>query len=316
MLSFNASPILPSQPAAYPQVGQIPVGLESSSQRLQRIRPVEQTPTVAPSGKEKREPGAIGHKGMPLEPVSDQDKRKQARQAAEEKIAQAELAQLKQLSARDREVRAHEQAHKAVAGSYGGAIHYEYERGPDGNRYAVGGEVSIDTAPESSPEATLAKARVIQRAASAPAEPSDQDRAVAAEASQMEQQALQQLAQERLDAHTQGEPSNSTSHDGAARKVGADEPLVVSAPGGPVDKPAGAPLDASAAAKTQAQPAAADAGALRRPSSHAQTPSPYAQIPSAYEQTPSSRAQTPSPYAQSLSPYVQTAASLHFHVQA
>ena len=139
---------------------------------------------------------------------------------------------------------------------------------------------------------------------------------MAAEASQMEQQALQQLAQERLDAHTQGEPSNSTSHDGAARKVGADEPLVVGAPGGPVDKPAGAPLDASAAAKTQAQPAAADAGALRRPSSHAQTPSPYAQIPSAYEQTPSSRAQTPSPYAQSLSPYVQTAASLHFHVQA
>ncbi|MFO1367743.1 MAG: putative metalloprotease CJM1_0395 family protein [Marinagarivorans sp.] len=299
MLSFNASPSLPSQPAAYPQVGQIPVGLESSSQRLQRIRPVEHTPAAAPSGKEKREPGAIGQKGVPLEPVSDQDKRKQARQAAEEKIAQAELAQLKQLSARDREVRAHEQAHKAVAGSYGGAIHYEYERGPDGNRYAVGGEVSIDTAPESSPEATLAKARVIQRAASAPAEPSDQDRAVAAEASQMEQQALQQLAQERLDAHSQGEPSNSTSHDGAARKVGADE----SAPGGPVDKPAGAPLDASAAAKTQAQPAAADAGALRRlSSSHAQTPSPYAQ--------------TPSSYAQRLSPYVQTAASLHFHVQA
>ena len=162
------------QCVAYPAIatGCLPAGgadtggVESSSQRLQRIRPVEQTPTVAPSGKEKREPGAIGQ-GMPLEPVSDQDKRKQARQAAEEKIAQAELAQLKQLSARDREVRAHEQAHKAVAGSYGGAIHYEYERGPDGNRYAVGGEVSIDTAPESSPEATLAKARVIQRAASA-----------------------------------------------------------------------------------------------------------------------------------------------------
>jgi hypothetical protein len=82
-----------------------------------------------------------------------------------------------------------------VAGSYGGAIHFEYERGPDGNRYAVGGEVSIDTSPESSPEATLAKARTIQRAANAPAEPSDQDRAVAAQAVQMEQVALQQIAQ-------------------------------------------------------------------------------------------------------------------------
>lgn len=201
MLSLSSSPMLAPQPAAYPQVGQMPVGQESSGQRLQRIRPVEQTPAAVSAGEQKPKPhGAKAD--QPVDALADQDKRKQARQVADEKVAQAELAQLKQLAARDREVRAHEQAHKAVAGSYGGAIHYEYERGPDGNRYAVGGEVSIDTAPESSPEATLAKARVIQRAASAPAEPSDQDRAVAAQAAQMEQQALQQLAQQRQEAHS------------------------------------------------------------------------------------------------------------------
>lgn len=208
MLSLSSSPSIAPQPAAYPQVGQIPVGQESAQQRLQRIRPVEQTPAVARGDEEKRQLSPAGKGGKPVDATADQDKRKQARDAAQEKLAQAELAQLKQLAARDREVRAHEQAHKAVAGSYGGAIHYEYQRGPDGNRYAVGGEVSIDTAPESSPEATLAKARVIQRAASAPAEPSDQDRAVAAQAAQMEQQALQQLAQQRQEARTpDGKPN-------------------------------------------------------------------------------------------------------------
>jgi hypothetical protein len=50
-----------------------------------------------------------------------------------------------ELARRDREVRAHEQAHAAVGGSYAGAPSYTYSRGPDGQRYAVGGEVSIDT---------------------------------------------------------------------------------------------------------------------------------------------------------------------------
>jgi hypothetical protein len=169
---------------------------------LQRIRPVEQAPSATAAADKKRS-DARGGAADAVADVSDQDKRKQARQAINDKVAKTEHEQLKQLAARDREVRAHEQAHKAVAGSYGGAISYKYERGPDGNRYAVGGEVSIDTSPESSPEATLAKARTIQRAANAPAEPSDQDRAVAAQAVQMEQLALQQIAQAQQIDHGQ-----------------------------------------------------------------------------------------------------------------
>lgn len=84
-----------------------------------------------------------------------------------------------ELRARDREVRAHEQAHKNVGGRYAGAISYVYQKGPDGQQYAVGGEVPIDVSPEATPEATVAKMRVVIAAALAPAEPSPQDRAVA-----------------------------------------------------------------------------------------------------------------------------------------
>jgi len=107
----------------------------------------------------------------------------------------AQLEQLADLKARDREVRAHEAAHQAVGGQYAGAISYVYERGPDGAQYAVGGEVSIDTAPvEGDPQATIEKMRTVRAAALAPAEPSPQDRAVAAQAMQLMLQAQSELA--------------------------------------------------------------------------------------------------------------------------
>lgn len=109
----------------------------------------------------------------------------------------AQLKQLADLKARDREVRAHESAHQAVGGQYAGAISYVYQRGPDGVQYAVGGEVSIDTAPvEGDLQATIEKMRTVRAAALAPAEPSPQDRAVAAQAMQLMLQAQSELALE------------------------------------------------------------------------------------------------------------------------
>ena len=89
---------------------------------------------------------------------------------------------VEQLKARDREVRAHEQAHLNAAGSVAlGGPSFSFQTGPDGRRYAVGGEVAIDTSPVAgNPQATIAKAKQIQRAALAPAEPSAPDRQVAA----------------------------------------------------------------------------------------------------------------------------------------
>ena len=113
----------------------------------------------------------------------------------ESELSTEEKKQLEQLQARDREVRAHEAAHKAAAGSLArGGASFEFENGPDGRRYAVGGEVSIDTAKVSGdPQATLRKAQTIRAAANAPAQPSAQDRAVAAQATQMEAEARQEL---------------------------------------------------------------------------------------------------------------------------
>lgn len=100
---------------------------------------------------------------------------------------------IEELSSRDREVRAHEQAHAAVGGQFAGAPSYEFERGPDGVSYAVGGEVSIDSGRASTPEATLLKAQTVRRSALAPANPSPQDRSVAARATRLESAARSEI---------------------------------------------------------------------------------------------------------------------------
>ena len=109
-----------------------------------------------------------------------------------------ERRQVSELKSRDREVRAHEQAHLSAAGPYAqGSATFEYQNGPDGRQYAIGGEVSIDTSPVSGdPAATIQKAQQIRAAALAPASPSGQDHRVAAAATQMETQARAELAQQ------------------------------------------------------------------------------------------------------------------------
>lgn len=114
-------------------------------------------------------------------------------------LTAAEREVVSQLRERDAEVRRHEQAHAAVGGPYAGAPTYTYETGPDGNRYAVSGEVSIDSSPvRGDPEATIRKLQVVRRAALAPASPSPQDQRVAAQAQQDITRARAELAQERL----------------------------------------------------------------------------------------------------------------------
>lgn len=115
------------------------------------------------------------------------------------RLTPEEKEAVERLKARDREVRAHEKAHLAAAGGHAaGGASYEYRKGPDGKAYAVGGHVSVETGPVAgSPEATLQKARALQRSASAPADPSGADAAVAADAARMAAEASRQLAQER-----------------------------------------------------------------------------------------------------------------------
>ena len=137
--------------------------------------------------------------------ASAQQRQQLARvEAEQQRLIQAEV---RALASRDREVRAHEQAHLAVGGQYAGTVRYDYTRGPDGRLYAVGGSVSIDTAPvPGDPEATVEKLQQVQRAALAPAQPSSQDLAIAAQAAQIIAQARAEIAT-RSQSDTQDDAS-------------------------------------------------------------------------------------------------------------
>lgn len=130
-----------------------------------------------------------------------------------------------QLRVRDREVRAHEQAHKAAAGGLAkGAATFDYETGPDGRQYAVGGEVQIDTAEvPGDPAATLRKAQTIRRAANAPRNPSAQDRQVATQAAKMAAQARQELNQERTEKTQEAGGANIISRNSASNPTIQEE---------------------------------------------------------------------------------------------
>ena len=66
-----------------------------------------------------------------------------------EELSPEQSQEVEKLKKRDQEVKAHEKAHEAAgAGIVQGGASYQYQRGPDGKMYAVGGEVKIDTAPE------------------------------------------------------------------------------------------------------------------------------------------------------------------------
>lgn len=111
-----------------------------------------------------------------------------------------ELILVKELASRDQEVRTHEQQHQAVGGQHAGSASFSYQTGPDGVQYAVGGEVSIDiSAVSGDPRATIDKMRTVQAAALAPAEPSSQDRSVAAAASRLMLQAQSDLASQQTE---------------------------------------------------------------------------------------------------------------------
>lgn len=201
--------------APYAPQGRLPVSQETNDLKSSTFKATEQ---LAESGRglNRRLPDERPNDEAEQDRVyserasapDDQD----AKQRVQQERQEAELKQIQELAARDREVRAHEQAHAAIAGPHGGSPTYTFVRGPDGVSYAVGGEVSIDTSPvPGDPEATIRKAQQLRRAANAPADPSGQDRQVAAQASQMEQEARAELREQQAieseqQTRTQEEP--------------------------------------------------------------------------------------------------------------
>lgn len=195
--------------------GSKPVGQESSESKNTPFKPVvELSETARTSNRREQldlsnlegqknlvqERGSQQQGGGNSENQSQENRKSEAelQSRAQDRVTEQQAVldrkAISELAARDREVRVHEQAHKSAGGSLTGAASYQYERGPDGKSYAVSGEVPIKLSSGGSPEETKAIAQRVQQAALAPAEPSSQDRQVAAQAAQIEQEATQQIA--------------------------------------------------------------------------------------------------------------------------
>jgi hypothetical protein len=176
---------------------------------------------------ESRRPGQdASHPGTGGEGAAAREQSAQKKTSSanpESRLSEEQKQQVAELRQRDREVKSHEAAHMGAGGGLvrGGAT-YSYQAGPDGKRYAVGGEVSIDTSPiKNNPEATIAKMQRVRSAALAPADPSGQDRSVAAAASAVEAQARQELNKAQSGQAAGGEPKSEPKDKTAA--TGKDE---------------------------------------------------------------------------------------------
>lgn len=159
--------------------------------------------TVNPKEAEAQDKSEIPRTVNTSEKVENQNSDQTREQSSQKpsnisELEPAEQRVLEKLKARDREVRAHEQAHLSAAGNLAtSGASFTYQKGPDGQRYAIGGEVGIDSARvPGDPEATIQRAQQIRRAALAPASPSAQDRSVAVSASTTEQKAQAELAKQ------------------------------------------------------------------------------------------------------------------------
>lgn len=145
---------------------------------------------------------AAPDQGVRQDPVLKTDDSKSTDAKKTGQLSESDLQVLNELKRRDTEVRAHEAAHLAAAGGIAtSGASFEYQQGPDGIQYAIGGEVNIDTSPvPGDPAATLRKADTIRRAALAPAQPSGPDMQVAANAAAMAAQAQAELLQKNQDS--------------------------------------------------------------------------------------------------------------------
>lgn len=160
---------------------------------------------------------AAADKGDNTEKIQTKDKPEESKNndkpKFDKKLTTEEEQDVAKLKARDAEVKAHEQAHMAAAaGISASAPTYDYQTGPDGQKYAVGGEVSISFVQGNDPEENISNAETMKAAALAPAQPSTQDMSVARNADkiieeekkkQVEQQAQEVVNNTKFNTYAQ-----------------------------------------------------------------------------------------------------------------
>ncbi len=185
--SFEKTPKKPPQNENYSDIGKTPLAF-------------------VPETKEK-----------PRETDKTREKANESAAKVKEELTSSERKLVQNLKRIDQAVKAHESAHRAAGGGLVRGGDYVYTVGPDGNRYAVSGEVKIDMSYDlDNPEEVIRKMQQIRRAALAPADPSAQDRAVAASASSIEARAraeLQGQRNENISQRIQGDFSPARAYE-------------------------------------------------------------------------------------------------------
>jgi len=151
-----------------------------------------------------------------------------------ETLTEAELRQVEQMKVTDQEIRRHELAHQVAGGAYTGGASYSYERGPDGKRYVVAGEVPIDYGPvQGDPRATIDKMQQVISAALAPADPSPKDHQVAARARGYMMAAQLEMARQQGEmdgARREAQSAQSPVGSADTRQTSSDAPQRAAAP--------------------------------------------------------------------------------------
>ncbi len=144
--------------------------------------------------------------------VSEKDQADKAKKIDDQALTTSDKLFLQKLRQIDISVRSHERAHLSAAGGLAvSGASYQYKRGADGKDYAVAGEVRIDTSQAGSPEETASKMQRVRSAALAPADPSPQDRSVAARASKIMLQSQMEIRETRnVEMREENPPNKET----------------------------------------------------------------------------------------------------------
>lgn len=176
--------------------------------------------SISEQGEQQNQEDARKSKNSAKEVNNSADTEEQTRA---EQLEQARV--ISDLKKRDQEVRSHEAAHASVGGAFTGPPNFAYEKGPDGKRYAVEGEVSVDLSTvKGDPRATIAKMQKVHAAALAPVHPSIQDTRVASTATQLILQAQSELLAELGNKLNENQASKSSqqSEDKSADDINLD----------------------------------------------------------------------------------------------
>ena len=210
-------------------------GRSGTSVRAEDIRLPEDQVTLSgrSSETEASQPRATEQNGTKKQPKPGEKTTADGKSIDDPQVQQ-QISRLKQT---EEKVKAHEAAHKAVGGNLASSASYSYTQGPDGRSYITGGEVQIDMSSGRTPEETISRMQQVIRAALAPADPSGQDRAVAAQASSQMAEAQQQKLQSesptaKPDPTQPVEPAQEAAAEAADPTAAKDDKTAPNAPNG------------------------------------------------------------------------------------